>query len=351
MKRALLNVLSLALLISSLSLSHQSFALDPRITAYGITPNPIQQSLTGSAIFNFGLGTGSETIAAGNISLQISFPNSYYPFPENGTAVQAGTVANLFTWTYDALNRTMTGVSNVALTSATPLGDGLVTITVGGYNIQPAADPSNVNIIYPLAVGAPDGDSPGNNFLTATGTVSAGPAPVTLADFNAYKEGKSALLSWSTTAETNSERFDIEHSLNAKIWTKIGSVLSKGNSNALERYLFTDSNPANGTNFYRLRMVDRDGTFSHTRAKSLEFSIAIDAALYPNPVVDKLLLKVDDFNKVKSVNFINLQGRTILESTNISANGIDVNSLPTGLYVVQVVNINGSVNSFKIMKN
>nr|MBZ1363183.1 Ig family protein [Dyadobacter fermentans]MBZ1363278.1 Ig family protein [Dyadobacter fermentans] len=71
-----------------------------------------------------------------------------------------------------------------------------------------------------------------------------------------------ALLTWSTTEEVNSDRFEIERSLNGKGWSTIGKVRSNGESSVLRNYTYTDDSPEKGENLYRLRMVDLDGTYA-----------------------------------------------------------------------------------------
>ena len=176
------------------------------------------------------------------------------------------------------------------------------------------------------------------------------PSPVSLISFNAQKEAQTAVLSWSTAEEVNSDRFEVEHSLNGKNWRMIGSVAAKGNSRSTQWYSFTDNNPANGSNLYRLRMIDRDGSFDVTRAKSLEFDIAIETAMYPNPVAERLLLKTNDLGQIRRVELYNASGKSVLESESVTASGIDVKGLPTGLYVVKVTRTNGSTDTFKVMK-
>lgn len=354
MKSTFLKVFSLALLVSSLSLYHKAFAqtLDPALGTVSVTPSSAiaQGNVGANLVIQVNVGpTGSVTTApAGSLGIQISFPPEVVPFPATAAAVNPGSFADKFTWAYNSGTNTLTGT--ILGETIDISDDGTITIDIQGITITGAAN-IITNLIYPLTTGPYPGNDTNNDGFTLPVSVVANPSPVTLVSFNATKEGQAAVLSWSTSEETNSDRFEIEHSLNAKNWLKIGTVLSKGDSKDLERYLFTDTNPANGTNFYRLRMVDRDGTFAYTRAKSLEFDIKIETALYPNPVSDKLLIKVQDMTKIKSVSLLNLQGKVVLESNTVPTNGLDVMNLPTGLYVVQVVNINGSVNSFKVMKN
>lgn len=356
MKRAILKAFIAALLIASPGLYNKAFGqvtdLDPAITALSFSNGTLPQGdghQTLTLNFNVGPATTTSSKPIGGIQIQLSFPTQILPFPQGVGAVQATGISSKFNWVYNAGTRTLTGTSNEVIADD---DDGLITFNVEAQTNTGGQFTVQANILYPPEGGGnPAGNLIGNDEASAGAFNGAPASPVTLISFNAIKEGQAAVLNWSTSEETDSDRFEIEHSLNAKNWQKIGTVLSKGDSKNLERYLFTDTNPANGLNYYRLRMVDRDGSFAHTLVKSLEFEIKMETALYPNPVADRLLIKAQDMTKIKSVSLVNLQGKVVLESSTVPTNGLDVMSLPTGLYVVQVVNTNGSVNSFKIMKN
>ncbi|MPR35171.1 T9SS type A sorting domain-containing protein [Salmonirosea aquatica] len=196
----------------------------------------------------------------------------------------------------------------------------------------------------------PPGNITENDNRSTTASVTGAPNPVSLISFTAQKEAQTAVLSWATAEEVNSDRFEVEHSLNGKNWQMIGSVAARGNSKNTQWYTFTDANPADGSNLYRLRMVDRDGTFDYTRARSLEFDIKLETALYPNPVSERLLLKAGDLSQIRRVELYNASGKSVLESDSVTASGIDVKGLPTGFYVVRVTRTNGSTDTFKVLK-
>ncbi|TDB65793.1 T9SS type A sorting domain-containing protein [Arundinibacter roseus] len=342
MKKVLLNFCSLALF---LSLTLQVYAIDPAISALSVAPNPIQQYDVGTIVANFNVG-GSGSIPIGSVGVQISFPNSYLPDPQSIAAVRATGAGSFFNWIYDSGARTLTGISNQVFVD----GDGgLITIDLRGYVVtDPSFDNSVANLIYPN--GALIGNEVGNDNLLAGGRVVVNPSPVSLLSFTAQKEAQTAVLSWGTAEEINSDRFEIEHSLTGKQWQKIGAVAAQGNSRQTNWYSFVDDNPANGTNLYRLRMIDKDGSNEVTRARSLDFEILVETTLYPNPVVEKLLIKADDLSKIRRVELYNATGRTVFVSETISAQGIDVKNLPNGFYVVRVTRTNGSSDSFKVLK-
>lgn len=345
MRKHFLNSMRLAVFIGALlsaGITLGQAAIDPQITAIQIAPNAIPIGTTAIASVSFAVaGQGGTTAPAGTVKIQISFPNSYRPVPEANPTITS--TNGLFTFTYDLANRTVNGVSNVALAP----GQGTqIDITVGGFLATPSAT-TVANLTY---APQPTGNITDNDTRSTVASVTGAPNPVSLISFNAQKEAQTAVLSWSTAEEINSDRFEVEHSLNGKNWQMIGSVAARGSSRNTQWYSFTDNNPANGSNLYRLRMVDRDGSFEITRAKSLEFDITIETAMYPNPVAERLLLKTGDLSQIRRVELYNASGKSVLESETVTASGIDVKGLPTGLYVVKVTRTNGSTDTFKVVK-
>jgi hypothetical protein len=345
MRNRFLKLVRLTLLLGALGLCQNSFGqtnLDPQLTAYQITPNPILEDLFAQAQLTFVMAGQGGTVPAGGVVIQVSFPVAYVPFPVAGPTISQ--TSPLFTFTYNAALRTVTATSSVAISA----GDGtIISITVYGVDQTNASPQTNANFQNPAPIA---GDAVANNSISTSANVIAGPSPVLLSSFSAHKEAQTALLSWSTAEEVNSERFEVEHSLNGKNWRKIGKVAAKGNSNDKQWYSFIDVNPADGSNLYRLRMVDRDGTFDYSRIRSLEFDIDIETVLYPNPVAERLLLKTDDLKKISRVELYNSMGVAVIQTDTVPNNGLDVKNLPTGLYVVRVTRTNGSTDTFKVVK-
>src|SRR5690606_2899906 len=115
------------------------------------------------------------------------------------------------------------------------------------------------------------------NDLSAAATFSVvtagqtGSLPVTLASFTAAKEGNVAQLAWSTSFETNSDYFEVQRSTDGKRFGVLDKVPAWTESQTLRRYSFTDKLPESGSNIYRLKMVDKDGTFAYSMLRNVEF--------------------------------------------------------------------------------
>ncbi len=190
----------------------------------------------------------------------------------------------------------------------------------------------------------------GQTAVTSFTMVIENALPVTLVSFKAMAEGQTAALSWSTSEEVNSDRFDIERSQNGKNWSKIGSMESHKESSVNQYYSFVDASPLRGENLYRLKMVDLDETFSYSRIESLNFKGI--ALAYPNPVSgsENLKLNVDDWSKVSQVKVVNATGKVVFEASNALLSGISARNLVAGAYVIQVTHTDGTVSSQKFVR-
>ena len=175
------------------------------------------------------------------------------------------------------------------------------------------------------------------------------PLPVKLLSFDAAKEGNAINLAWSTTEETNSDRFDVQRSANGKEWRTIQTVAAKGESNSKVEYVAVDNDPFEGDNLYRLHMIDKDGTSAFSQIRSVKFE-GVATYMYPNPVTDALTIKAADWSKVTKVEIVGSNGRKVYSSNKPSPN-VDVKNLRNGVYLVRLTNTNGSETTHKIVVN
>ncbi|MCS7054030.1 MAG: S8 family serine peptidase, partial [Ignavibacterium sp.] len=138
--------------------------------------------------------------------------------------------------------------------------------------------------------GDPGDSNPGNNpnfSLMSGGPFHTGqyPLPIELTDFFVKRNGNLVQLNWVTATEVNSFLFEIEKMV-GKDWTKIGQVYASGNSNSPKYYSFVDKSLNNGLIFYRLKMIDIDGSFTYSNISELNIDLPYKFTLeqnYPNP--------------------------------------------------------------------
>lgn len=184
---------------------------------------------------------------------------------------------------------------------------------------------------------------------------TSSPLPVTLISFDAKREGSTVNLKWATTSEQNSKGFEIQRSADAKNWKNLGFVTVKsenGNSTSTLNYGFTDNAPLKGANYYRLKMVDLDGSFGYSNIRNVDMEGEMaEVTLFPNPASSQLLLKDLNTSLAVSVTVINAAGVEVYTSTS-NLQSVDVSRMPEGLYVLVVKQTGGSqtVRKFVVKK-
>lgn len=170
--------------------------------------------------------------------------------------------------------------------------------------------------------------------------------PVTLVEFKAVREGNQALLSWMTTSETNSDYFEVQRSRDAKSWRAVGKVDSYGESAIRRDYTFTDDALAPGENYYRLKMVDKDLTYTYSGIRNVESAVA-GLSTYPNPVSDKIFLSDLSARRISRVTITNSSGIVVYSAGGFPPTGLRVNKWVSGLYIIEVTEENGMTHRLK----
>lgn len=164
-----------------------------------------------------------------------------------------------------------------------------------------------------------------------------GPMPVKLITFNAVKERSNVKLTWSTSEEVNAQEFAIERSADGRRFEKIGMVTAAGNSTATVNYSYLDNRPYSGNNFYRLRMIDRDGSFELSRMLRIDFSKAYTITVSPNPAKSQVTIVITNATEPVFMQIIDIGGKVVKSQliTNQS-NKVNVADLAKGFYLVRM---------------
>ena len=134
------------------------------------------------------------------------------------------------------------------------------------YNI-PASTQSKFRFIFATDVSVNTYNSNSNiYFADILGFSVSCPSnlPIELIYFNGEKQSCSKnILSWATATETNNDHFEIERSLDAINFKVIQKIPGTINSMTKTKYVYLDSNPEAGINYYRLKQVDLNGEFKY----------------------------------------------------------------------------------------
>ena len=163
--------------------------------------------------------------------------------------------------------------------------------------------------------------------------------PVALINFQGKTETFGNLLTWRTAQEINTDHFEIERSPDGRAFISIGRETAKG---AASSYSFTDRTPVKELSYYRLKIVDRDGSVQYSNIIFIGEKESNGFTIYPNPAHDELTLQTERaLQSGLQVSFWNTLGQKMLEFSENDASQttswqIDVSALPAGVYHCRV---------------
>lgn len=164
--------------------------------------------------------------------------------------------------------------------------------------------------------------------------------PLTLVDFTLKEEDKKAIASWTTTDEVNTHHFELERSADGNQFQTIATVDAM-NAPGDHNYNYVDAQPLRGKNYYRIKMVDIDDTYTYSRIASLTGNEGrAIAAIYPNPANDIVNVVIAESSTNLSIQLISLDGK-VLQTKRFALRGtyqLNVTKHPAGIYFIKVSN-------------
>lgn len=181
------------------------------------------------------------------------------------------------------------------------------------------------------------------------------PLPVKLISFKAQKAENAAELSWRIADAVNFSHFEIERSTDAVQFEKIGRIEYVNEQQPDYQYTDWSMAVSPGPRYYRLRLVDMDGTFAFSKMESLDSgNRLLGFTAYPNPSKDKITVKIDG-EPSTSIDIIvtSSDGRQLIRRTIKLVQGkaiVDTSSLPTGVYLL-ATRLNEGDHVIKFAKN
>jgi hypothetical protein len=186
------------------------------------------------------------------------------------------------------------------------------------------------------------------------------PLPIELLSFTGSNEGKYNRLNWVTASEINTEKFEVEKSTDRlSMWKFLESVPAAGNSTTSLNYSIIDNQPVVGNNYYRLKIIDIDGTVSYSKIINISFGETASnnfARVYPNPTSGNLNVEIQSTaNFETNVIAYDLVGKKIYDQTTSIAKGlntlqIDFSNFASGVYVLQFSDVTGNIRTTKFVK-
>lgn len=170
--------------------------------------------------------------------------------------------------------------------------------------------------------------------------------PLRFISFTAASNKQGVGLNWQTGDELNTGHFNVQHSSDGSNFTNIGEVAAGGTG--AHNYNFTDVNPSQGDNYYRIQEVDIDGQFTYSSVARVNFSnlAANEFYLINNPVQNILRVHIGVNSSNATLAVFDMTGKLVLR-TPVTADGIqqiDASALTPGMYTIQYISATKKVS-------
>lgn len=220
--------------------------------------------------------------------------------------------------------------------------DGIIWDSVGNVPVGITAySDSNLiqNTIYYYRVKAenPAGSS---TYTDVSQTRTTMGLPVDLVRFGATYVNTNIVISWTVENEINFSKYEIEYSTDRISFCNLTTVTADKKSN----YSYIQTDATSQVYYYRLKLVNKDGSFSCSNIISLTGALPGSVALYPNPAKDFITVDSKNISPNCIVEIQDALGRTdlkkILASDTSGTTTISTNGLANGNYFLRLIDSN-----------
>lgn len=169
--------------------------------------------------------------------------------------------------------------------------------------------------------------------------------PVELTKIEAIPTSAAIAVTWESSSEQDFSGYEVERSTDGKTFDKIAWVAGKGNAVEAASYSHKDAAvKENITYYYRLKMIDLDGTYEYSpiRSAAIEGSSDWKVEVYPNPVSEAFTVTVNsDASETGTLSIFNINGQLVHRQPLSLSEGlqqyvIQRSDLSAGIYYMQV---------------
>jgi len=232
-------------------------------------------------------------------------------------------------------------------------------------NVTPANPYPDGPTIEQSRIGAGTFGSSGDGYIEAifstgfsgfgTGDPGAGvPFPVEVLDFAGEWRSDHVALSWQVADEISLSHYEIEKKQPNGKFAAIGTTPATGAA----AYSFADRNAREGTQYYRLKSIDLDGSYEYSRTVSVSLTEAIAAwQAYPNPFKAHLHVQGPEFFTGKGRARLYQPNGAVVWQGELSfqagygAVKLDPSQpLPSGMYLLEIRLTNGERTVLRVLR-
>ncbi len=349
------------------------------ITNNSVLSHVVKENYTGSFTFPVGIADGDYTPAAINNSVSNTIHVSVQDYTASISDEKTGSDGNGIQRTWNIYANNAAGNSNINLQHNNATNQSLF-VEANQFVTQWSTTTPNTTGDLALSENAWQSNASGGGVagnLSSTGTVANSsmrsrdytsfatsasdatayfsksssqliPLPVTLISFTIKAETCSKVTAnWKVSDAVNFNRFELERSANGTSFQTIGVILFDP---ATFEYNYPDNIQTAGTYFYRLKMIDDDGTYKYGPVVMVKSDCADKTiVLFPNPT--RNIVTIRGLQGGELIQLYGMKGELLINKKAMNyQEQLDLGKYPAGTYNVIIQNEKERLKSMKVVR-
>jgi hypothetical protein len=302
------------------------------LSSGGYIVTPVIQS--GVATVTFWVSVGSD-FAVGIYTNTNAVVNPTHKSidPSGGTSTNTiSTIPSAYTYASQIFQSTILQANTVNSNSS-----GTATVGVGAQKVSFSGSFSGACRIGIFNLGS-SGVGIDDIVITTTS-----PLPVNFGGVTATKTNAGVNIKWNILSEINTEKYEVERSNDGSNFNSISTITATNAS----LYNYTDVSAITNTIFYRIKAIDKNGSYQYSNIIKLNSSNSQQEFIVaPNPVTNhQFTIQLNNFSQgVYVLNLIGVNGQQVYTQTINHAGGSLSQSvqippfIKEGIYQVQILN-------------
>lgn len=163
--------------------------------------------------------------------------------------------------------------------------------------------------------------------------------PISLVSFTATAERNGVQLNWKTAKEDNLEQFEIEYSMDGNAFRHLNTLAAKNNITG-SNYSYLHNVAYDGSIFYRLKIREKDNSYSYSGIVQAKLSNGATAIITPNFITDGMLhLNLNGDSPYHTLELAGMDGRIIMKENISGKTGLvsfNMGAVTSGMYLVRM---------------
>lgn len=220
-------------------------------------------------------------------------------------------------------------------------------ISVNGYTISPALP---AGFTFDPATGTVSGTSstyrPPTTYTVTAYNMSGSstssfvlealwPLGIKLGTIRADNKGAVNEVYWTSISEAAGDKYEVQRSVDGSSFTAIGTVAGTAVNGG--SYTYTDQSPVAGVNYYRLKLLNTDGSIGYSQVVSAVKKDNFGVTVFPNPAQEQVTITIGgQIARNATVSLFDAAGK---QQLNLPATSnkmvLSLTGLPSGVYMVK----------------